>query len=130
MNCDYLYLEVQYVLSSLIRFFYKLTIDELHLFHEDLYAPKNSPQRVKYFDQNTLLFMFKFSSYLEKYYDKQPEHTVKFAVIHSCLLKACCILWARMQCVYKLSWSTVLFTSFDLGIRKVKSQSGVCYNIF
>ncbi len=33
-------------------------------------------------DQNTLLFMIKLSSYLEKYFDEQPEHTVQFAVSH------------------------------------------------
>ena len=35
-----------------------------------------------------------------------------------------------MQCVYKLSYSMVVFAWFNQGIRKVKSRSGVCYNIF
>ena len=50
------------VLSSSIRFFlgYKLTIDELHLFIK-LYDSfiRFKFQRVKYFDQNTLLFVIK-----------------------------------------------------------------------
>ena len=97
MNCDYLFLEVQCSIklnqiflktdnrwASLV---YIKTINCMHLKYSLIIQIHISLQWAKYLDQNTLLFMIKLSSYLEKYFDKQPEHTVQFAISHLCLLR-------------------------------------------
>jgi hypothetical protein len=61
----------------------------------------HSLQRVKYFDQNTLLVIIKLSSYLETYFDTQPEHQVKFAVNHTRVIPAESLLYFNGQNVFK-----------------------------
>ncbi len=61
-----------------VPFVYLKTINCMHLKYGLIIEIHISLQRAKYLDQNKLLFMIKLSSYLEKYFDKQPEHTVPF----------------------------------------------------